>query len=379
VKRIVYNDSLSIDPHACPKIPQGIEMLKSCLMPICPLFLCLVAGCSDPPGEVRGDGLPETRAAVAEATVAEPVGRSRSFRFNYRFDVMGIKPDAEVRIWMPVPTSSADQQITPLPHQLPAEPSFHVEPKYSNRILYLESIAPENGELGFDVPYLVHRREVLALDSATPVVDDKRLVAHQRELFLGANSKVPIDGKPLELLSNVELSDDTRERAKQLYDVVDQHVTYNKVGMGWGNGDVLWVCDSRAGNCTDFHSLFISLARSQGLPSRFEIGFPIPDDASQGNVVGYHCWAFFFTEQLGWVPVDISEADKHPLMKEYYFGSLTPDRIAFSTGRDIELMPKSDNGPLNYFIYPHVEVDGVSLPRKQIALKFSYADVAEQL
>ena len=33
-------------------------------------------------------------------------------------------------------------------------------------------------------------------------------------------------------------------------------------------GDVLWVCDSRFGNCTDFHSLFISWARAKGLPQR---------------------------------------------------------------------------------------------------------------
>jgi len=280
---------------------------------------------------------------------------------------------------MPVPTTSVAQQVTPLPHQLPAKPSFHVEPKYGNRILYLESLAPENGELSFDVPYRVQRREILALNSDTPAVSNQQLPANQRELFLGANTRVPIDGKPLELLSDLELSDDTRELANQLYEVVDRHVTYDKVGTGWGNGDVLWVCDSRTGNCTDFHSLFISLARSQGLPSRFEIGFPIPSDAEQGNVSGYHCWAFFFTENLGWVPVDISEADKHPAMKEYYFGSLTPDRITFSTGRDIDLEPKSNDGPLNYFIYPHVEVDGVPLPRKQITLKFSYADIGQSL
>ena len=354
-------------------------MLKCSLMPMCLISLCLAAGCSDPPGEVRGDGLEEIRVTVAEALVAGPDDRTRSFQFNYRFGVSGIKPGATVRIWMPVPTSSSDQQVASLPYQLPTEPSFHIEPKYGNRILYLESMAPESGELSFDVPYRVQRREVLALSSDVPAVGTQTLPANQRELFLGANTRVPIDERPLELLSDLELSDDTRARAKQLYEVVDRHVTYNKVGTGWGNGDVLWVCDSRFGNCTDFHSLFISLARSQGLPSRFEIGFPIPGDAAQGEVGGYHCWAFFFTAKRGWVPVDISEADQDPSMKEYYFGSLTPDRITFSTGRDIELMPKSAHGPLNYFIYPHVEVDGISLPRQQIALKFCYADVEEQV
>jgi transglutaminase-like putative cysteine protease len=335
-------------------------MLENRLMLIWTLFLCLGTGCSDPPGEVRGSKLDARRVAVFEAKTVGRDGRTRTFKFNYRFDVSGIKPGAAVRVWMPVPTSSADQQITPLPHQLPAEATFHIEPKYDNRILYLEAQAPDGGKLSFDVPYRVQRREILALESDIPSMD-QQLAENEREVFLSANARVPIDGKPLELLSDLELSEDTRKRAKQLYEVVDRHVTYNKVGTGWGNGDVLWVCDSRTGNCTDFHSLFISLARSQGLPSRFEIGFPIPLDASQGDIGGYHCWAFFFTENRGWVPVDISEADKHPSMKEYYFGSLTPDRIAFSTGRDIDLMPKSNNGPLNYFIYPHVEVDRKSV------------------
>jgi len=336
-------------------------MFECRLTRIWPLFLCVAAGCDDPSGEVHGGKRDE---------------RTRSFQFNYRFDVSGIEPDATVRIWIPVPTSNLDQQVTPLPHQLPAEPSFHSEPKYNNRILYLESIAPDSGELSFDVPYRVQRREVLTLKSADPNIDNQELPIRQRELFLRANAKVPIDGKPLELLSNLQLSDDAGELANQLYELVDRYVTYDKVGTGWGNGDVLWVCDSRYGNCTDFHSLFISLARSQGVPSRFEIGFPIPA-GERGEVGGYHCWAFFFTQKRGWVPVDISEADKHPSMKEYYFGSLTPDRITFTTGRDIDLRPKSENGPLNYFIYPHVEVDGTPLPRWQIALKFSYADVLE--
>ena len=38
---------------------------------------------------------------------------------------------------------------------------------------------------------------------------------------------------------------------------------------------------------------------------------------------------------------------KHPELRDYYFGHLTPDRVLFSTGRDLVLEPKQD-GP-NYF------------------------------
>jgi transglutaminase-like putative cysteine protease len=337
------------------------------------LILCLSTGCVGEPSSASNR---QSEAAAKASNVLGSAGsneRTRSFQFHYRFDVSGLQPGATARIWLPTPVSSPSQHVTPLEHRLPAKPSFHTDSKYGNRILFFEAAAPTSGKLSLDVPYRVERQEVLA---PQPVADQIReLSPSQREQFLQANVKVPIDGKPLALLSDLSLSDDAYEMANQLYELVDRHVAYNKEGTGWGNGDVPWVCDSRYGNCTDFHSLFISLARSQGVPSRFEIGFPISSDGESGDVGGYHCWAFFFTPTRGWVPVDISEADKHPEMKEYYFGNLTPDRITFSTGRDIELKPQSKSGPLNYFIYPHIEVDGVPLPRQQIALKFSYADL----
>ena len=207
----------------------------------------------------------------------------------------------------------------------------------------------------------------------------KRLTEEQKKLFLAANSLVPVDGKPVELLKDSTLADDSMAAGKQLYEIVGGHMKYDKSQPGYGNGDVVWACDSKTGNCTDFHSLFISLARNSEIPARFEIGFPLPpksdsQDSTEGIVKGYHCWAWFHSEGTGWAPVDISEADKHPELKEYYFGKLTADRVAFSTGRDIELVPSSNADPLNYFVYPYVEVDGKPWPKDKIKLNFSYLD-----
>jgi transglutaminase-like putative cysteine protease len=137
----------------------------------------------------------------------------------------------------------------------------------------------------------------------------------------------------------------------------------------------VWACDSGYGNCSDFHSLFISLARTEKIPAKFEIGFPLPEKAASGDIPGYHCWAKFWVSGKGWVPVDISEASKHPEMKDYYFGNLTPDRVAFSSGRDLELVPKQDGPPLNFFIYPYVEVGGKPYAQDKVEKKFSFEDV----
>ncbi|MBL8829908.1 MAG: transglutaminase family protein, partial [Planctomycetaceae bacterium] len=112
-----------------------------------------------------------------------------------------------------------------------------------------------------------------------------------------------------------------------------------------------------------------------GLPARFEIGFSLPTDKPAGPIAGYHCWAWFYANDRGWIPVDISEADKHPRLKEYYFGNLTADRVTFSVGRDLQLDPPAKHEPLNFMVYPHIEVGGEKLPATNIELQFAYENL----
>ena len=39
------------------------------------------------------------------------------------------------------------------------------------------------------------------------------------------------------------------------------------------------------------------------------------------------------------------------------------------------LEPKQDGGPLNFFVYPYVEVEGKAYPQEKIVRKFSFKDV----
>ena len=192
--------------------------------------------------------------------------------------------------------------------------------------------------------------------------------------FLEPDRRVPINGRIKELADeNTRGKQGTVEKAHALYDFVFQTVRYDKSGTGWGRGDSLWVCDAKHGNCTDFHSLFISLARAEGIPARFEIGFPV-SNGTEGTIPGYHCWAQFFVNGIGWVPVDISEAWKDPRKHDYFFGSVDANRVQFSVGRDLTLKPKQDGSPLNFFIYPYVEVDGKLF--EGISKKFSFQEAA---
>jgi hypothetical protein len=185
---------------------------------------------------------------------------------------------------------------------------------------------------------------------------------------------VPIAGKPLDLLKGKKLPGNEMEVARVCYDVVNAHMRYRKEGTGWGHGDSVWACEKGYGNCSDFHSLFISLVRSRHIPAKFEIGFSLPSQRGAGDISGYHCWAKFHPKGKGWVPVDISEANKNPARRDYYFGNLTEDRVALSTGRDLELTPHQSGPPLNFLIDPYVEVDGKMYSQAKIHHRVSFRD-----
>ncbi len=301
-------------------------------------------------------------AVLAQTTVK----KQRDFEFNYGAKIKELPEGARVRVWVPIPASDSHQSVQLAGFTGGGQLQRHEDERYGNSIGYFESTADDDKPSTFQFTYHVSRMEA----GSDGTID---LSAAQKANFLAANRLVPVDGRPTELLKDALPSEPTAAAAK-LYDLVEQHMKYDKSKPGYGNGDSVWACDSKTGNCTDFHSLFISLARGNSLPARFEIGFPLPADQSEGVVKGYHCWAWFFAKGKGWTPVDISEADKHPEMKDYYFGRLTPDRISFSTGRDIKLVPESAASPLNYFVYPHVEVDGAQWPKEKIELAFSFKD-----
>jgi len=298
--------------------------------------------------------------------------RKREFRFDYGATLSGLPANELVRVWLPVPQNNRHQQVRILTSKFPAPAKRNTEPKYGNEMFYFETRSPASGRVSFNVSYQIQRQEVCGLTSDSS--DVAELSEAERKRFLASNVRVPVVGKHLDLIASLRFPSEPLLRARILYDWVDGHVRYDKSKPGYGRGDVAWVCDSRFGNCTDFHSLFISLARSKGLPARFENGFPLPPQRGSGTVGGYHCWALFHVKQHGWVPIDISEADKHPELKQYYFGNLTEDRLTLTTGRDIHLVPQQSAPPLNFFVYPHVEVGGQTVPKSQQKLDFFFRD-----
>jgi transglutaminase-like putative cysteine protease len=299
---------------------------------------------------------------------------AREFTFHYGFTVKNITPGSRVRIWFPAAHSDSfqDVKLVSATGDLPLKTKH--ESKYGNEMYYAETKKAEQPELHFEVVYNVTRRERVTLGSAIPRLTTVSLSNRERKRDLAPDALVPVTGLPAELAAKTVAGQTTDlAKARAIYDYVFANMRYDKSGTGWGHGDVLYACEAKHGNCTDFHSLFIAMARSQGIPARFEIGFPLPADKRTGEIAGYHCWAEFFEPQHGWIPVDISEAWQHPEKKDFYFGAYDANRMQFSMGRDIRLSPPQEGKALNYFVYPYVELNGKEYPN--VSNAFSFADV----
>jgi len=314
--------------------------------------------------------------ALAQSVLAQ---KERHFNFHYTFTVKNVSPGERVRVWIPLAHSDSFQDVTVVAKSGDLTLKHVHQPEYRNEVLYAETSKADKGEYKFSVDYDVVRREHVVLVNGKPLTGVRSAPASRVELarFLEPDRLVPVTGIPAQLAAQETKGATTPiEKAKAIYEYVFRTMKYDKSGNGWGHGDTLWACDSKYGNCTDFHSVFIAMARAEKIPARFQIGFPLPADKHSAEVPGYHCWAEFYLDSTGWVPVDISEAWKHQEKHDYFFGAHDVNRVQFTEGRDLKLAPAQEGPPLNYFVYPYVEIGGKEYPNVSIA--FWFEDVGER-
>ena len=288
-------------------------------------------------------------AALLPSDIWSKVGSDKIYEFTANFTIDRPEQSFDrIRVWIPLAQNTNHQKV--LEEELEGkEFTLTHDKKYRNRVAFVELNNKTSFPVHLKLKWKVRRTQ------ATPIQKEKTAQLRPKN-FLAMNKLVPINGIIAEEAKKAVSKKPTREKIEQLYLHVVDKLTYDKSGKGWGQGDAIWACSAEKGNCTDFHSLLVGMARSQDIPAQFNIGFPIPPQG-EGVVPGYHCWAKLFESRQGWIPMDASESHKTGLPWKY-FGKLPPNRIHFTTGRDLVLNPTQASGPLNYFIYPHIELDG---------------------
>jgi transglutaminase-like putative cysteine protease len=297
--------------------------------------------------------------ALALVSASASAAETRTFHVTHELRVA-----RAATVWVPLPSDDAWQTVRDLRVDGAAWERVY-DPRWGNAAARLHPTAAAT----ITVRYEVTRHERGAeLARATGQPAPSGYAA-----WLQPDARVPLDARVRKIAADVTAGKTTPLlRARAAYDYVLSTMRYDKptgAGQGWGQGDIEWACDKKYGNCTDFHALFIGLLRASGIPARFSIGYSIPSGGG-GDIAGYHCWADFYVDGVGWVPVDASEAWKHKERADYFFGHHDSDRVQVATGRDVPL-PGARGPSLNYFVYPYAEAaDGAPV---EVTRKTSYA------
>lgn len=269
-------------------------------------------------------------------------------RFEFHYQVVLPQLTSKARMWIPIATSDEFQKVTLKSLKAVGKQEMLEDEDNGNTILYL-GLEPRHSGDTIKIIYSAERAEKGPYEERDPDL----------QKYLAPNQLIPVGGRFLKIAEEAigaKYSDNKLVQARALYDYIIDNMRYMKHG-DYGHGDAVYACDTRTGNCSEFHSFFISLARSVGIPARFAVGASIPSDRDNGGIDGYHCWAEFYAEGKWW-PVDISEGNKYTALATYYFGRHPANRIELSRGRDLKVEPLPASGPINFLAYPLLEIAG---------------------
>jgi hypothetical protein len=264
----------------------------------------------------------------------------KAYKVTYSVKINNI--DAYVNsleIYMPFPKEYECQRdvnvggIQPPGYQLNSEPNDKArilywlkigEPKKGNPLTFYEKF----DYICYEINTFIDVNNIAPYDTQSQLYQDNTI----SEKYIEASDPLIIQ-KAQEL---ADANNNPYKSARSFYDWVREHTYWKAV---YGLKGALFTLQNGYGECGDYSALFCALCRASGIPARPVVGFW----ASSGTPC--HVWAEFYIEGCGWIPVDPSVGDDR--MPDYYFGNLDNNRLIFSKGYNINLVPPPAHFPVD--------------------------------
>ena len=284
------------------------------------------------------------------------------FDVTYRTEVHRLPSAAtDVHLWMPLPSPDAAQQISNFEVESPFPYAVTHDGTFGAKMLHVASPA-QRGLFAVEARYRVRRTRAVIQATSLGAADTAKYL----QVTPSVRMTPAIEIFAEQIVGNTT---DPYEIGRRVFDGIQELLFYDNTIPGCGTGDTAWIMKHRRGKCDDYHALFMAIMVSRGVPIRWEQGFPLPFpeantvEAGQlaGDCSGSHCWVSFYAPDHGWVPVDVSEADKAGHTGGFFFGNLSPNRFQVSVGRSVMLNPAQGGAPLPSFAFAYAEADGIPL------------------
>ena len=288
---------------------------------------------------------------------------TRLYTITYNFSLDNKLKNKSIDIWMPFPPELKEQSVIEVkikPKDISKDLRYNSI--YGTPILHIKA----RNKRYIKVTYVVLRKEL-----KTSKLTSKQIKTYNSHILFKQFTFIPSDPIIKRLIHQMALKitkHDLNEMDK-VHDIYKFIIDYLKYGHipGSGKGNLAWLFKTREGSCVDYHSLFMALCSQIDVPTLFEIGILFPPNKISGIVTHYHSWVKFFVPKIGWIPVDVSEADKHPQLRKYYFGNLTSNRITLSLGRWLKVAGNT----INFFTKPIVKIGKKEFKKYKLTITYS--------
>lgn len=307
-------------------------------------------------------------AALACAVSVGAAGRGSAppAAFQVRISAsLAVPPGAKrARIWLALPRDESPQSRGEVRLTGPGG-SVATGEGYENSYACFD-VANPPAALAVAAECRVERKETRVLDDpaaaargAEPLNDRSlRFYADQ----LKAESGVPVGGPFAALAAEITAGEKNPVlQARRLFDWITTTIALAPRPAGAArHGDSARCLAEKSGDAADLHALFASLARSLNVPVRLVYG---ARPGGEGAAAATHCWAECYALGVGWIPLDLAEARRAPKeARAPWFGGLDARRVTLSLGRDLELAPRQEAGPVPGVWDAYAEIDGRPAP-----------------
>ena len=334
-------------------------------------------------------------------------GKEASFEARQEFKLTAPEGSRKLRAWLTMPQDDPNQTIRDFKIECAVAHTIERDSE-GNTFVYVDVDSPPKEIVVVETFRVTRREQGAKLDAAKarPINDEER---QKYAKYLSANENVVINDEVKSIAAKATGGDRNPVSAgRKLYDWtlenIEYWVKYPDRLKASPVGSTTYCLANKTGNCTDFHSLWASLARASDIPTQIVYGsFFKKELDGQDKDQSYHCWPEFFVPGTGWVPHDVAVADifvgdfalnkdNEPKVKlttadgytgpdkakvDYYFGNIDERRVTWSRGRDLVLSPKQDASPtVNAVPKAYVEVDGkVGAETKVWTRKLTFKEV----
>jgi len=256
-----------------------------------------------------------------------------------------VEPDAvpdgeEVSCWLPFPRDDNRRQ-SDVKLLAVSDSNYIISPdKYHHKTIFMQQTARKGEPLKFEIEFS-YRTVGEWFDMENLYIKPYNTETALYKQYTAERPPHIVFTDSIKSLSERLVGDEKNPYliAKKIFEYVD--VTYPWAGAreyATIDNIPLYVMENGHGDCGQVTLLFITLARYNGIPARWQSGFML-----HPGRVNLHDWGEYYIEGAGWVPIDESFGLKNigddPAYKYFYASGMDSYRMVVNNEYSMPLFP----------------------------------------